>query len=259
MGVLNVTPDSFSDGGCFLDPGKAAEQALRMTEEGADIIDIGGESSRPGAKSVSAKEEIDRVMPVIRKLRKTLDVSLSIDTCKSEVASEALEEGVSIVNDITALRGDPGMARTIARFDAGAIFMHMRGTPGTMQDSPGYDDVVSEIIAYLSGSIELAVRAGIDEKKIIIDPGIGFGKKLEHNLAIINNLRRLEELKKPILVGTSRKSFIGELTGKETGGRIYGTAASVVLAVMNGAEMIRVHDVDAMKDVVRVVDAVRKA
>ncbi|MGB3081571.1 MAG: dihydropteroate synthase [Candidatus Omnitrophota bacterium] len=259
MGVINATPDSFSDGGRYAEPRLAAERAREMAEAGAEIIDIGGESSRPGTESVSLDEELGRVLPVIKAIRQVTDIALSVDTYKSEVARQALEEGASIVNDITALRQDPEMARTIAGFDAGVVLMHMKGSPRTMQEAPSYEDVVGEIIEHLSESIKIAQDAGIDPEKIIVDPGIGFGKKLEHNLAILKNLSQLKKLEKPILVGTSRKSFIGELTGKEAGGRIFGTAASVAAAVMNGASIIRVHDVDQMKDVMRVVDAIRSA
>jgi dihydropteroate synthase len=256
MGVLNVTPDSFSDGGKHLDPESAVRHAVKMAEEGADIIDIGGESSRPGAKSVSEEEEIGRIIPVIKEIKRSTDVILSVDTHKSGVARRALEEGVSIVNDITAL-GDPEMAGLVAEFDAGVVLMHMRGTPEAMQDDPNYTDVVGEIIEYLRQAAEKAQNAGIPPGRIIIDPGIGFGKKLEHNLAILENLGQFKKLEKPILVGTSRKSFLGELTGKDITGRIFGTAASVAVSVMEGADIVRVHDVGAARDVVRVVDAIK--
>lgn len=259
MGVLNVTPDSFSDGGEYVDPARAVERAKRMVAGGADIIDIGGESSRPGSKRVTAREELDRVMPIIRALAGEVDVPLSIDTYKSEVARRALAEGVSVVNDITALRGDPDMARTVAGFDAGVVLMHMRGTPETMQDAPFYGDVMEEIFSHLAGAIALAERAGVDPDKIIVDPGIGFGKTVGHNLTILRRLRRLAALGRPILIGASRKSFIGKLTGKEPGERAYGTAASLAAAIMNGADIIRVHDVDEMLDVARVADAITGA
>ena len=256
MGVLNVTPDSFSDGGKYLDPVRAAEKAKRMAGEGADIIDIGGESSRPGSERVSAEEELSRVMPVIRELAGVIDVPLSIDTYKSGVARQALAEGVSWVNDITALNGDADMARQIAEFDAGVILMHMLGEPKTMQDAPLYGDVMEEIFSYLSGSVRLAQEAGIDPGKIIVDPGIGFGKTLEQNLVILRRLSRFKALGKPVLVGVSRKSFIGDLTGKGSGGRVFGTAASLTAAIMHGADVVRVHDVNEMRDVARVTDAI---
>jgi dihydropteroate synthase len=258
MGVLNVTPDSFSDGGRYMSRDLAVEKALRMAESGADIIDIGGESSRPGARSVSAEEELERVMPVISALKGKVNVPLSIDTWKSEVARGALAEGVSMVNDITALSGDRDMARTVAGSGAAIVLMHMKGRPSNMQDSPLYDDVMEEISLYLRGAIAAARKAGIDDDKIIVDPGIGFGKTLEHNLIILRNLERLKRLGKPVLVGTSRKSFLGVLTGRDAGQRIFGTAASVAAAIMNGADIIRVHDVDQMRDAARVVDAIIK-
>ncbi|RKY40856.1 MAG: dihydropteroate synthase [Candidatus Makaraimicrobium thalassicum] len=256
MGILNVTPDSFSDGGRYLDPSRAVERAKQMAEEGADIIDIGGESSRPGSERVAPEEELERVMPVIRALRGIIGVPLSIDTYKSKVAAQALAEGVSVVNDITALRGDADMARTIAASGAGVILMHMKGDPKNMQDAPFYDDVMDEISSYLSESIALAVEAGVDPERIIIDPGIGFGKTTEHNLVILRELSRLKQLGKPVLIGTSRKAVIGTITGKEVGGRLSGTAASFTAAIINGADIIRVHDVDQMRDVTCVADAI---
>ncbi len=258
MGVLNVTPDSFSDGGRYACRDLAVEKALRMAECGADIIDIGGESSRPGARNVSAKEELERVMPVIRALKGKVHVPLSIDTWKSEVAREALAAGVSVVNDITALSGDLDMAETVAGSGATIVLMHMKGRPRDMQDRPSYDDVMGEISSYLSGAVAAAREAGIDDDKIIVDPGIGFGKTLEHNLIILRDLEKLRLLGKPILVGTSRKSFIGVLTGRDAERRIFGTAASVAAAIMNGADIIRVHDVDQMRDAARVMDAIVK-
>ncbi len=259
MGVLNITPDSFSDGGRYLDSPGAVEKAKQMADGGADIIDIGGESSRPGSERISAEEELDRVMPVIRELAGAIDVPLSIDTYKSEVARRALAEGVSMVNDITALRGSEDMARTIAEFDAGVVLMHMLGEPKTMQEEPHYDDVIEEIFLYLSDSVDLAHKAGIDPEKIIVDPGIGFGKTVEQNLVILRRLDRFKDLGKPVLIGTSRKSFIGALTGKEVGGRIFGTAASFTAAIMNGADIVRVHDVREMRDVTCIADAITGA
>ena len=256
MGVLNVTPDSFSDGGRYLDPALAAEHAVRMAEEGADVIDIGGESSRPGAEVVSAAEELERIMPVLKAVVGKVKVPVSVDTCKSDVAREALNEGASAINDITALRGDPRMASVVAERGAGVVLMHMKGSPRNMQRDPVYGDVMGEIKAYLSGSIDIAQRSGVDPGKIIVDPGIGFGKTLEHNLEILRHLGELYDLGKPVLVGTSRKSFIGDLTGKDAEARIFGTAASVAAAIMNGADMVRVHDVAAMRDVARVIDAI---
>jgi len=256
VGILNVTPDSFSDGGLYLEADRAVLKAKQMESDGVDMIDIGGESSRPGSERITVSEELGRVIPVIRALVSAVRVPLLIDTYKSEVARQALAEGVSVVNDITALTGDPDMARTIAESDAGVILMHMKGDPKTMQDEPIYDDVIQEISSYLTESIHLAEQAGIDPDKIIIDPGIGFGKTVEHNLLILRELSRLKQLGKPIMIGTSRKSFIGSLTGKDPGGRTFGTAASFTVAVMNGADILRVHDVDEMRDVMHVARAI---
>lgn len=256
MGILNVTPDSFSDGGKYVDPIKAVERAIGMEEEGADIIDIGGESSRPGSEKVSLEDELKRVIPVVRAVKKKCRVPVSVDTCKSEVARQALSEGAEIINDITALTSDPDMAETVAKAGAGIVLMHMKGEPGTMQVSPEYDDVVSEIISYLSEAIARAESAGIDPKKIIIDPGIGFGKTLSHNLEILRELRRFKYLEKPLLIGTSRKSFLGEITSRHVGERDFGTAAAVGISIMNGADIIRAHDVRNISDVIKVSSAI---
>jgi dihydropteroate synthase len=256
MGVLNVTPDSFSDGGRYLEPELAIERALKMTEEGADIIDIGGESSRPGAQRVNLEEELRRVIPIVKAVKKKCDVAISIDTYKSEVARQALSEGAEIVNDITALNGDEDMARVIAAAGAAAVLMHMKGEPGTMQVSPSYEDVIGEIMVYLSGAIAKAESSGIDPLRIIVDPGIGFGKKTDHNVTILRQLKRLRDLGKPLLVGTSRKSFIGELTARSVEERDFGTAASITAAIMNGADLIRTHDVRNTLDVIKVADAI---
>ena len=211
MGVLNVTPDSFSDGGCFLDPGRAEAQALRMEEEGAHLIDIGGESSRPGSKPVSVREEIQRVRPVLRRLSRKLKVPLSVDTYKYEVAQMALAEGASIINDIFALRDNPRLAKLIARHKAGVILMHMRGNPETMQNETPTLDVLREIAAYLKKAIRLALDAGISKQRMVIDPGFGFGKSIEQNLEILSGLDFFAKLNCPVLVGLSRKSFIGQV------------------------------------------------
>lgn len=258
MGVLNITPDSFSDAGLYLDPRSAVRRTRQMLLEGADIIDIGGESSRPGAERVSLTEELDRVIPVVRAIRKAaIKTPLSIDTYKSGVARASLAEGVNLVNDITALRFDPNMAQVVAEFDAGLIIMHMKGNSKTMQKGPRYDDVIEQISSYLSESIAVAEREGIDPDKIVVDPGIGFGKTVEHNLTILRELRQFKLLGKPVLVGTSRKSFIGELTGKEVSDRTFGTAASIAAAIMNGVSIVRVHDIAQMRDVTRIVDAIK--
>jgi len=259
MGILNVTPDSFSDGGTYFSRASAIDRALQMADEGADIIDIGGESTRPGAEPVSLEEELDRTIPVITELARKLSIPISIDTYKAEVARRALEAGASIVNDISGLRFDPKMAETIAAYDAAVVIMHIKGTPKDMQVNPHYDDLFGEIISYLKEGIEMARSSGIDEEGMIVDPGIGFGKRPEHNLLIINQLKRFTVLDKPILMGVSRKSFIGiALDNAPPQERLEGTAAAVALSVYNGAQIVRVHDVKEMVRVVRVVDAIKR-
>ena len=255
MGILNVTPDSFSDGGRYLDVAASVNYAKEMAKNGADVIDVGGESSRPGASPASAEEELARVLPVVEGLVDEIAVPVSIDTCKSEVARRALESGAHIVNDITALQGDAEMARVVAEMSAGVILMHMRGTPRTMQQSPVYDDVVSDISAWLHCRIEYAETEGIPPDRIIIDPGIGFGKTVNHNLEILRRLDEFRFLKKPILIGTSRKSFIGKILDLPVNSRIEGTAATITWAIAHGADMVRVHDVKAMHRVARMTDA----
>ncbi|MBU0570935.1 MAG: dihydropteroate synthase [Candidatus Omnitrophica bacterium] len=257
MGILNVTPDSFSDGGEYFDIEHAVRYAGEMARSSADMIDIGGESSRPGSTAISVDEELKRVMPVLKAVKDAIDIPVSVDTWKSEVARQVLSAGADIINDITALRGDKAMPGVIKEFDAGVILMHMKGKPRTMQNDPEYDDLMAEISAYLRESIDIAEAAGIDPDKIVIDPGIGFGKKLEHNLEILRELGRLKSLGKTILVGSSRKSFLGEITGRGTDARLFGTAASVAAAAFAGADIVRVHDVGAMLDVVRVIDAIK--
>jgi len=256
MGILNVTPDSFSGDSIYQDADKAVETALKMVEDGADIIDIGGESTRPGARPVIAEEEINRTAPVIKKLAKMTDIPISIDTSKSEVARLALESGASIVNDITGLESDPEIIRVIREFNAKVIVMHMKGTPLTMQNNPEYGNLIQEIRDKLKSIIEKAVTGGIKKENIIIDPGIGFGKTVEHNLEILNRLSEFKELAMPILVGPSRKSFIGRITGGQPGNRIFGTAASVAIAVKNGADILRVHDVREMSEVAKIAYAI---
>ncbi len=241
MGVLNVTPDSFSDGGKYLSAESAVEHARRMVEEGADIIDIGGESSRPFSSPISVEEELNRVIPVLDELG-DIKVPISIDTYKPEVAEEALKRGVSIVNDIFGLRRE-GMAKVIKDYDAAVVIMHMKGEPKNMQVNPTYENVIGEIISFLRKRIEFALSKGIEEDRIIIDPGIGFGKRVEDNLVIINNLKSFKSLGYPILIGTSRKSFIGKTLNLNVGERLEGTIASNVIALMNGAHIFRVHDV----------------
>lgn len=259
MGILNVTPDSFSDGERYMAPEKALDRALEMVSAGAGIIDVGGESSRPGASPVDEKEEIRRVIPVVRLLRKKCGAVISVDTAKSEVARLALDEGAGIINDITALHGDSRMAEVVASRGAAVCLMHMKGTPRDMQRSPSYVDLIGEITEYLSLSVEAALEAGIDRERIIIDPGIGFGKTKEHNLEILKKLSCFKVLSRPIMVGVSRKSFLGEITGKTSGERIFGTAAAVTAAILNGADIVRVHDVAEIRDAALVADAIKGA
>ncbi len=258
MGILNVTPDSFSGDGIYQDVDRAVSIAEGMVEDGADIIDIGGESTRPDAESVTIEEEIKRTIPVIKKLSKRISVPISIDTAKSEVARLALENGASIVNDITGLESDPEIIDVAKGFNAKVVLMHIKGTPQTMQHSPNYGNVVQEIKEKLKVIIEKSIIRGIKKENIIIDPGIGFGKTLEHNLQILNRLSEFKEFKLPVLIGTSRKSFIGKLTGAKSDKRQFGTAASVAIAIKNGADIVRVHDVKEMKQVVMVADAISR-
>jgi dihydropteroate synthase len=255
MGVLNVTPDSFSDGGAYPDANAAIEYALEMMEEGADMIDIGGESTRPGSNRISAREEADRVLPVVEGiLRHNGDAILSIDTYKAEVASEALEQGACIVNDISALRFDDKMGMVIRKHDASVILMHMKGKPRTMQENPSYDELIGEIKTFLQDRIDVARRLAITQ--IIVDPGIGFGKRLPDNLEILKSLRRFAELGCPVLIGTSRKSFIGKILDTPVDQRLGGSIASAVIGVLNGASLVRVHDIKETKRAIQIVDAI---
>jgi dihydropteroate synthase len=259
MGILNVTPDSFSDGGKYFNKERAVEQALRMQDEGADIIDIGGESTRPGAEKISVREEITRVVPVIEALVNKVNIPLSIDTYKAAVAEEAVSAGASIINDISGLRFDPQMPRVAARHNVPVVIMHIKGTPKNMQKSPSYKTLIPEVIDYLREGIEIARNAGIADDKIVIDPGIGFGKTLEHNLEIIKNLDEFSGLEKPVLIGPSRKSFIGRILGDlPVTERLEGTAAAIAICIFNGANIIRVHDVKEMAMVARVADRIKK-
>jgi dihydropteroate synthase len=258
MGVLNVTPDSFSDGGQFFKPGKAIEHGLKMAADGAAIIDIGGESTRPGSAPVSPEQQIKRVVPVIRALCKEITLPISIDTNNYEVAKAALDAGAAMINDITALSYER-MGRLAAEQQVPVVLMHMQGTPQTMQIEPKYDDVVAEVLAFLLDRAERAEQLGIPKEIIFIDPGFGFGKTLEHNLLILRSIRKFVETGYRVLIGTSRKSFIGKLTGKENPAeRIFGTAATVALCAAAGVSIVRVHDVAEMADVVKVVKAVRQ-
>jgi dihydropteroate synthase len=255
MGIVNVTPDSFSDGGEFLDPERAIAHGRELAAEGADILDIGGESTRPGAAAVSSREELVRVQPVIEGL--TPDgTPISIDTSKAVVAEAALDAGATMVNDVTALRADPDLAAVCAETGCEVVLMHMLGDPRTMQESPAYDDVVDDVKAFLAERIEFAVSEGIDERQIWIDPGIGFGKTVEHNLELHRRLEELAELGRPIAFGSSRKSFIGKLTEAEVDQRLGGTIASNVIAYANGAGMLRVHDVGPMRQALTVAEAI---
>jgi dihydropteroate synthase len=265
MGVVNVTPDSFSDGGHFYETDAAIAQGLALAQEGADILDIGGESTRPFSESVPAAVEMERVIPVIRGLAEQLDIPISIDTTKSEVAEKALAAGASIINDVGALRMDPEMGSVAARYGVPVILMHMKGTPKTMQVSPVYDDLMGEISRFLEEAIQRATDSGVDRDKIIIDPGIGFGKTLDHNLSILANLRAFEALDAPILVGSSRKAFIRKLLKKEEGQELpvdhpdveTGTQSSVAAAILNGAHIVRVHHVSNTCSTARIADAIR--
>jgi dihydropteroate synthase len=258
VGVLNVTPDSFSDGGDFLNPGKAASHAAVMLDEGAEIIDVGGESTRPGSDPVSQEEEVRRVVPVIRAiLADRPDAIISIDTYRAATAEAALEAGARIVNDVTALRRDPRMAALAADAGCPMILMHMLGEPKTMQRDPSYDDVVREVRDFLARRAEQAIAAGVEPENIILDPGIGFGKTLEHNLALLRHLDSLVELGFPVLFGASRKRFIGRITGVEDArGRVSGTVAANVLAYERGATFFRVHDVRPNREALAVAEAV---
>ena len=257
MGILNVTPDSFSDGGKFLDVDKAVAEGVKMAKEGAAIIDVGAESTRPGSKPVSAEEQIKRAIPVIEKLVLQVKIPVSIDTRNYEVAKAALDSGASIINDITAL-ADEKMSKLAAKKDLPVVLMHMQGKPKTMQAEPKYDDVVSEVLNFLLERAKAAQKAGIAKDKIFIDPGIGFGKTREHNLLLLKNIDRFVGSGYRVLLGTSRKRFIGDLTGKKMPAqRVFGTAATVALAVAAGVSIVRVHDVAAMVDVVKVAKALK--
>ena len=259
MGILNITPDSFSDGGLYLDTEKAVEHALRLADDGADIIDVGGESTRPYSQRVPLEEELKRVIPVIEGIRRYSDIPISIDTYKAEVAKRAIDAGASIVNDITALRGDPKIAEVVRDRQVPLVLMHMKGDPSNMQDNPTYDNLMEEISLFLKERAQYAISRGISKEKVIVDPGIGFGKTFEHNLEIINRLGILQELGYPILIGTSRKRFLGEILDKEPMERDIGTMATVTAAILNGANIVRVHNVKMAKDVVKVADALKKS
>ena len=256
MGIVNVTPDSFSDGGLFYEPEKAVQQALQLVEDGADLLDVGGESSRPGAQPVSVEAELDRILPVVREIRGGTDIPISVDTYKAPVARAVIEAGADIINDISALRLDPELGRIVSRSGAGLILMHMRGTPGSMQQIPPSPEIVAEIRKDLGLAIRQAGAAGVASDRIVVDPGIGFGKTVQDNLKVLNQLSFLHELGFPVLTGSSRKSFIGDILGAGVSDRVFGTAASVAASVIRGAHIVRVHDVREMREVVDVVDAI---
>lgn len=255
MGVVNVTADSFYDGGRYLLPERAVAHAMELVAQGADLIDIGGESTRPGSHSVSEQEELDRILPVVKELARLVSIPISVDTTKSHVAQCALDHGASIINDVSAMRQDPAMASVIARAGAAVVLMHMQGTPQTMQLAPHYSDVTTEVVQFLKERIEAAMRAGIARINIMLDPGFGFGKLVFHNLELLRGLSSLLILDRPLLVGLSRKAFIGKIVQKSVEHREWGTAAAVALAVDRGARIIRVHDVAMMMDVVKLAAA----
>lgn len=260
MGVVNVTPDSFSDGGRFFDPERAVQHGIQLTDQGADFLDIGGESTRPGSTPVDAEEEAARILPVLKQLRGQLpETLLSVDTSKASVARQAIEAGADLINDVTAGTGDPDMLGVVAGSHAGYLLMHMQGTPGSMQQNPNYGNVVEEVLDFLRGRMAAATQAGIAADRLAVDPGIGFGKTLEHNLTLLAGLRIFEQLDCPLVLGVSRKRWIGDLTGRPVGERLAGSLAGAAACVERGAHVLRVHDVAETRDLVRVLDAIRAA
>jgi dihydropteroate synthase len=258
MGILNVTPDSFSDGGQYFELEKAIAHGLAMAQEGADIIDVGGESTRPYSQRISSAEEMDRVIPVIEGLKKAVAIPISIDTYKADVAREALKSGASLINDISSLRFDPSMASVVAAAGVPVVLMHMKGTPEDMQKSPTYDDLIQEILDFLKGAINRCAQAGIREDLVIVDPGIGFGKTFDDNLKIIRELWRFRSLQRPVLLGTSNKAFIGHVLNKEPHERETGTLATIAAGVMNGAHIVRSHNVRKTVETVKMIDAIKR-
>jgi dihydropteroate synthase len=256
MGIVNVTPDSFFDGGRFCDPQRAVEHAIRLVDEGAELLDIGAESTRPGALPVDEQEERRRLIPVVAAVSKAVSIPISVDTSKAEVARAAIDAGAAMINDVTALRGDGTMVNVLAETGAGVVLMHMQGTPQTMQQAPHYDDVVGEVLQFLAERAAFAIDHGVAEHGIVVDPGIGFGKTLRHNLDLLAHLQTFVQLGFPLLVGPSRKGFIGQLTHQSVEARAWGTAAVVALSVQQGAKILRVHDVASMKDVAGVAVAI---
>jgi dihydropteroate synthase len=258
MGIVNVTPDSFFDGGQFCDPQRAVAHALRLVEEGADLLDIGAESTRPGALPVDEQEERRRLVPVVAAVAKAVSVPISVDTSKAEVAKAAIDAGAIMVNDVTALRGDSAMVGVVAQAGVALVLMHMQGTPDIMQHAPRYDDVVGEVAQFLAERVRYAIDHGVARDRIVVDPGIGFGKTLGHNLDLLANLRAFTELGYPLVVGPSRKGFIGQLTDQSVEARGWGTAGVVALVVEQGANILRVHDVGPMNDVAKVAVAIAR-
>jgi dihydropteroate synthase len=259
MGIVNTTPDSFSDGGMFLEHTSAVDHALRLIDDGADIIDIGGQSTRPGSDAVRLDEELHRVMPVVEGLRRRRDVPISVDTSKAEVARQAIAAGAQIINDVTSLRDDPAMIDVVADSNAGVVIMHMLGTPATMQDNPTYGDVVSEVTAFLAERLEWLASRGVAAERVAVDPGIGFGKRVEHNLRLLRELEPLARLGRPILIGPSRKNLIGRVLNRPIGQRVFGTVGACVACFLRGAHILRVHDVAAVRDAVLVAHAIEQA
>ncbi len=258
MGVLNITPDSFSDGGSYLEPGVALQRAERMVAEGASIIDIGGESTRPGARSVSVQEELERVMPVLQRIVEELGIPVSVDTSKPEVMEGALGAGAAMINDIRALQA-PGALDVVAASQASVCLMHMRGVPATMQREPRYGNVVAEVKDFLEERMRACAVAGIDRERIVVDPGFGFGKTLAHNLLLLKNIEKIRELGAPVLVGLSRKSMLGTILDASVEERLYGGLAAAALAVWQGAHIIRTHDVRPTVEVLKVCNALKEA
>jgi dihydropteroate synthase len=256
MGVVNVTPDSFSDGGLYLDPGRAVDRGLELAAEGADILDVGGESTRPGSRPTPEAEELARIVPVVAALRQRTATLISVDTTKAAVAEAALDAGADIINDTSAFRFDPAMAGVAARSGAGVVLMHMLGTPLTMQDAPRYDDLLGEIAAFLAERIRVAVAAGVRAERVIVDPGIGFGKTFEDNLELLRRPEAFHALGRPLLLGFSRKAFLGRILDRPPAGRLEGTIAAAVLAVERGAHILRVHDVGPVARAVRTAEAI---
>jgi dihydropteroate synthase len=259
LGIVNVTPDSFSDGGQFLDTDAAVAHALRLVEQGADLLDIGGESTRPGAQPVGLDEELARVLPVVRRLAALTPTPLSVDTYKAEVARQALEAGAHIINDVTALRGDPAMAEVVRSYGAGVILMHMQGTPATMQAAPHYDDVAAEVADFLEARLQACIDLGIAASQVVLDPGIGFGKTREHNLRLLARLEVLQRLGRPVCLGVSRKGFLGKLLNRPLHQRLASSLAAACYALVRGsAQIVRVHDVAETHDAIVVLENIKR-